>query len=550
MKRLFALLLAGIMVISLAACGSKEEPKPSDRVAVPDSSNQEQPSNNTETEDGPQYGGHLDVRVASTLVSLDPHKAVGTWRNIWTNMVFEPFITRDAENKIVPGLCNYELSDDNLVLKFWVRDNATFSDGTAVEIEDVVASLERGFKLYSSLKKYVAPYVASLKIESKEATLTLTEYHEKCWFYLASWQTWCSVMPKEICEKYPDDYITDQVEDVIGTGPYVVSEFENNVSITLKRREGYTPYTENNTGMATPKMGYLDSVTYWYNGDDSSAGLAALSGDYDLVEVIAADYMPMVEQQGLVKEILPSNVGVAIYFNTVGTNNVCAKYPALRKAIMAAIDFEEFAGVITDGAAKLTGYPLLDQKYKTDVFDKADYFGESDLDTAEKYLEEAKAQGYSGEPVQITYNNTRNDVPSLLAGYLDEAGIEYEVNLMEANAYAEFVGDANNNWDFQFMWPTLSYTPTQMPVGMIETYYKNPEKDALLKEMEMLDPDSEAYMAKWNELADTMVEDCASVMLGTIDWFWYHPETFHSNDNGLNRFLFNAYWTDPENHPG
>ena len=546
MKRLIAFLLAAVMLLSLAACSGSAEPDTSSEPSQqPSQQDSQQPGGET---DGPQYGGHLDVRVASTLVSLDPHKAVGTWRNIWTNMVFESFITRDADNNIVPGLCNFDLSEDYLTLKFWVRDNATFSDGSAVEIEDVVASLQRAFKLYGSLKKYVAPYVESLTVDGKEATLKLTEYHEKSWFYLASWQTWCAVLPQEICEKYPDDYITDQIEDAIGTGPYIVADFENNVSVTLKRRDGYTPSTENNTGMATPKMAYLDSITYWYNGDDSSAGLAALSGDHDLVEVIPADYMAMAEQQGLVKEVLPSNVGVAIYFNTVGTNNICAKYPALRKAIMAAIDYEEFAGVITDGASKLSGFPLLDERYKTDVFEQADYFGATNAEAAQKYLAEAKAQGYQGEPVQITYNNTRNDVPSLLAGYLSDAGIEYEVNLMEANAYAEFVGDANNNWDFQFMWPTLSYTPTQMPVGMIETYYKNPAKDALLSEMEKLPQDSAEYLEKWNQLAEMMVEDCASVMLGTIDWFWYHPDTFVSNDNGLNRFLFNSYWKDPENH--
>ena len=92
------------------------------------------------------------------------------------------------------------------------------------------------------------------------------------------------------------------------------------------------------------------------------------------------------------------------------------------------------------------------------------------------------------------------------------------------------------------------YAPTQMPVGMIETYYKNPAKDALLSKMEKLPQDSAEYLEKWNQLAEMMVEDCASVMLGTIDWFWYHPDTFVSNDNGLNRFLFNSYWKDPENH--
>ena len=194
MKRLIAFLLAAVMLLSLAACSGSAEP---DASSEPSQQPSQQPGGET---DGPQYGGHLDVRVASTLVSLDPHKAVGTWRNIWTNMVFESFITRDADNNIVPGLCNFDLSEDYLTLKFWVRDNATFSDGSAVEIEDVVASLQRAFKLYGSLKKYVAPYVESLTVDGKEATLKLTEYHEKSWFYLASWQTWCAVLPQEICE--------------------------------------------------------------------------------------------------------------------------------------------------------------------------------------------------------------------------------------------------------------------------------------------------------------------------------------------------------------
>ena len=61
MKRLFTLLLAIVMVFLLAACSSPDNAEPSSDAST-------QPVGN---EEGPQYGGHLDVRVASTLVSLD-----------------------------------------------------------------------------------------------------------------------------------------------------------------------------------------------------------------------------------------------------------------------------------------------------------------------------------------------------------------------------------------------------------------------------------------------------------------------------------------------
>ena len=45
-----------------------------------------------------------------------------------------------------------------------------------------------------------------------------------------------------------------------------------------------------------------------------------------------------------------------------------------------------------------------------------------------------------------------------------------------------------------------------------------------------------------------MVDDCAFAYMSMIEWWWWHPETLHSNDEGLSRYVFNTYWDDPENH--
>ncbi len=550
MKKLIALLLVLAMSISLlAACGGQTP-------ETPDTPNNE--TQGADAPDGtaggdveatdPKFGGHANIHVYSQPTGLDPLKQTGMWKYIWLTSVYENALTRDADNNIAPGVCNFELSEDMLTLKLWVRDGATFHNGDTVEITDVVASINRALKLYENIKTYLAPYVESITVDGDVATMTFNAYTERGWGYLAAYQTWIAVLPEEICQKYSESYITDQIEDAIGTGPYKITEFVGSVSVTVEKYDGYVPCEEGYSGTAAPKIGYLDSMTFYYNADNSSATLALLSGDYDVTDVIDEEYLDMAEQQGIVRETLPSNVGTCMIFNTMGTNNICSKYPALRKAVMAAINYEELLDVVTDGASVLGGTPVYDELYATDVFEDADYFGEIDQDVVDKYLEEAYEAGYDDEPVQIVCDNTRTDLPALLTTYLDEAGINYDLTTMELATYNEFIGQPSNTWDFNFYWPTYSFTPSTMPLDFIVNNYKSEAKDDLLDQMALLQPDSEEYLALWEQLAAMMVEDCAVAHMGTIDWYWYHPSTFHSNDEGQARYMYNAYWDDPENH--
>lgn len=550
MKKGLALLLALVLVLSLFAACSNTEPEQTD---APDTSAPTESVTDAAPDTESIYGGHLDVRIASKPSGLDPLKFTGIWRYVYTTCVFENALTRDADDNIAPGVCDYELSDDYLTLKLWVRDGMAFHNGDPVDIYDVKASIERAMTLYKSFVTYVTPYVESITVDDAAKTMTIqfTEYRERIWYYLAAYQTWCAIMPKEICEKYADDYIIDQVEDAIGTGPYKISELKLDEYITLSKWEDYVVQESDRSGFAGPKYGYLDTMTFWFNGDDASAALATLAGDYDIVEAMPTDYMDMLESSGLTVYHAPSNTGTVMYFNCKGEANVCAKYPSLRRAIMAAVDYEEFLTVVTDNQQVMGGCIALSSRFDTDVFETADYYGKTDLAVVEKYLQAAKDEGWDGvEPVALVLSSDRNDIPTMLSSYLENAGIPFTLETMEGSAYSEFTGSPDNLWDFYFTWTNYATTPTLVNIGFIENNYKsiNGRKDTLLDQMYNLNPQSEEYLALWQELADEIVTDCCSAYMSMIDWYWFHAKDLVINDEGLVRYFFNTYWSNPEAH--
>ena len=544
-KKLFCLLLAVLMVVScLAACGGSGDS-----------------SGDPITSDGPKYGGHLNVRVASRPTGIDPLTQTGAWRIMYTMAVFENALTRDADNNICPSVCDYELSADQLDLKLWVRDGYVFSNGDNVDIYDVEASINRALRRYSVITKYVKPYVKSIAVENDGEKdilhVTFSEYDDKCMYYFASYQPWMGIMPKEICEKYANAYIISEIEDAIGTGPYVYSSFQDAVQVTLEKRKDYTPVDNSQyTGTAGTKYGYMDSITFWYNGTDASSAMALLAGDYDMCEVVPSDYKEMAEEAGITLTTLPSDQRTWIIFNTRGTENVCAKYPSLRKAVMAAIDYESFLNVVCDGSQIMEGPNsglIMGDKYPTDAFTSQDYFGEANQEVVDKYLEAAKAEGYKGEPVIITYHSGRSDIPTLLSNAMEKHGITIDLKINETSTQSSFVNDPSNPWDITFQWNTVPFRPSDLSDNLLENNYKSEEKDVLRAALSKLDPESEEYMAKWQELAQLTADGCYVGFMAAIDWWWWHPATLHANDDAENgntaRYLYNAYWDDPQNHP-
>lgn len=532
-KRVLALLMTLCMAINLlAGCGAGGGQAGGDLV---------------EEDFDPQYGGHLDVHIANGITAIEPVNHGNVWNYLFTGCMFENPLTRDAENQIAPGVCDYEVNEDMTVVTLWPREGILFHDGTPVEVEDVKASIERALRMGNGVPEYMNPVLKSMEIVDGKLVIEFTKYSELAWSRLAAYQTWMAIIPKEVCEMYPKNEIKAK-EHYIGTGPYKLKDYALQDFVAIERFEDYVPVEEGRTGYAGVKYAYLDSITFWQNTDYSSSTMAVMNGQYDVSDVIASEYEEMAKKAGVIRENFgDSNTGLDFYFNNGGGNNLCAKYPALRKAIMAAIDMEEWAELVSDGALKFGGPPVMDKKYDTGILEQTDWYGKTNMDAVDKYLEEARAQGYNDEPVQVCLSG-ESTAWTLIMGYLDNAGINYQTNYMDVMAYKSFVLDPMNNWDMGYGYLTGAWTPSTIIDDLIEYYYVSEERDRLREELADLELDSEEYMAKWEELHQLMVDDCSHIWIGFLDWYWNHNVELNCDYEGVHPYFFNAYWKNPEEH--
>lgn len=550
MKKLLALLLVAVMVISMAACNTEKPAGTTDKPAgttAPAGGNETTGTTAPVDPDADKYGGHLNYVLSWKPGNLDPAKSTGLWAYVFTSSVFEAPLTRDAEGNIRPNVCDFELSDDQLTLKLWVRDGVTFHDGSAVEIEDVIASIYRS--VHKSPRSYVAPYIKDVQIDDKGvATITFTEYNEKTMYYIACVNPFIGVMPKEIAEKYSYESgeIIIDVADCIGTGPYKVVEFISEVSVAVERHEGYIPVEEGYTGFASPKKAFLDSITFYYDSDTNASNIGMMNGDYDLRAGAGTDHTAQFEAAGLIKLDKLSNTGDMINFNTY-EDTLLGKSPDMRKAMVAAINWVEYFGVnntVVDGKGV---NPVLDSLYATDVFANADYFVNdgTNVEVSKKYQ---AAAGYNGEEIKLVVNNNLIQEITGLTGYWKAAGINIVIETLESSAYTEYYSTPTNVWGLRYQWPSLNNSPTLLSDTIMKGTYSTPEKDALLAELQTMIAGTPEYQAKWQELAQQMVDDCAVIFMKQTKLTWWRNPDLVFDYDGLSPYLFNAYWTNPAEH--
>lgn len=528
-KRLLCIIICLIVLFSMGGC--------SDTTDTDTSAN--------------RYGGHANIRV-SGISGLDPLSQTGYNNYQWTTMIFENALTRDTEDRIQPGVCEYTLSDDQLTLVLWVREGVMFHNGDTVDIHDVEASLLRAFRRYSSIKKKVVPYLDKMELDESAKTLTLrfTENREDILYYLASYRTWCAIMPKEICKAYEDKSISKEIADCIGTGPYKVTDFKRNSFITVSRFDGYVPNENGLTGFAGPKYAYLDSATFWNVSSDKSAVEGLIGGVYDSVDCMLPVFEGAMDSNHITSTERTGNSGWYMIFNPYGDTSVCRKYPSLRKAVMAAIDTEALLSTLTNSRYRLAKTPLLSDVYDTDIFQKAEYMGPADPELAAKYMAQAKQEGWNGtDPVVIVPFDINLEAAEQLEAFLYDAQIPV-VYKKVSGTNLSWRKNPKNQWDVYFYTAAFSFTPALTQDVIINTYWRSEEKDTIISNMKDLAPGDPQYMRLWLELAQLWVDDCAVPFLGYEDGTLFHKDTLHNNEDpgSFQRYWFNAYWDDPENH--
>lgn len=304
-KRLFALLLAVVMVSGMAACGNETAnngPKNSVVIAI---------GSEPETLDPTQGWGHGNSPIVqSTLVKYT------------ADLTFENDLATQ-----------YALSPDGLTWTFSIRDDAFFTDGEKVTASDVAFTLETAKAAQGSVDlTYMESAVAQddttvVIILSKPTSIFLNT--------LAS----IGIVPEHA---YGEDYGTNP----IGSGPYKFVEWRPQEQIIFTANENYY-------GDAPA----IKDVTVVFMSED--AALAAVqAGEVDVaystatlgtteVEGYHVEAIPSADNRGFTLPVLPNEGNTTESGAPIGNDVTCNI--EIRQAIAYAIDRQQVVDAVLNG---------------------------------------------------------------------------------------------------------------------------------------------------------------------------------------------------------
>lgn len=408
----------------------------------------------------------LEVVSPAQPANLDPHLSTLHITSEVTRPIYESLLDVDEQWNIKPVLAeSYERSDDGLVFTFHLRDGIKFQDGSDMDSQDVVVSMER-WQRNSSLAESlfagatwtaVDPLTVELKVSSPSFL------HE---VQLSSRMVQVpAILPSEIVEAAGDDPITEYV----GTGPYEFVEWQSDQFIKIKKWEEYQPGEGETSGLVGDKTGAIDDITFNFVADPSTRTMGLQSGQYDIVTEVPYDSLDQIYND--------PNLEVGSYLITpqqmIFSSREASpvKSVEFRQAVNAAVDRDPIMMAAVGGDADL--YELVHHQmaksqeniWNTDV-GKAE-FNRADTGEAKELL--AKA-GYSGEPVTLIvtrdYTESYNSAV-VFQEQLKAIGIPVELEAMEWGAYIERYLNDQESWDLTVL-PAVTQPEPSTTVGFNE----------------------------------------------------------------------------------
>ena len=444
MKKAVAVLLTLILALSLCACG------------------------------GQQKSNHDTFVFGDYVGNVDPASGAYAWVGMRTG-VMESLFKFDENLNVQKNLVeDYSVSEDGMTWTIVLKKGITFQSGNTFDAEAVKASLERTCSMQARAD-------GELKIASMEAdglTLKITTREPN------------PSLPNCMCDPYSGIVDVKSLDAdgnaTIGTGPFKLVEYVENERMELDAYDGYWQ------GKPASRHITIRSIS-----DLDASSLALQKGELDACYGLSYDARDLFDGVSgfKISQAATSRV-YKIYFNH---EHEFTGDPVFRKAVCMAVDRENYAAVLVNGAGTPT----------KSTFPAATAFGGDELapNTPDYDLEGAKAllaeNGYKdtdgdgiiekdGKPVSlqiITYGRTGLPQSSqALASALKQLGIDATVEQLESTEERANAGTYDLSVYAEITLPTgdpYSYIASNYKTGGVQNYgkYSDPEVDALIDEL-------------------------------------------------------------------
>lgn len=321
--------------------------------------------------------------------SLDPANGYSGWFLVRYG-VGETLFKLDENMDVMPWLAeSYEIVN-NTTWKIKIGDNIKFQNGKILTAKSVKESLERTIELNSRARLTLK--IENIEVDENSIVITTTEENP--------------TLINDLCDPFSSIIDVNSSEDIdvspIGTGPFMVEEFNHSGASYFKKNNDYWGGEVK-----------LNSIKVLPIGDADTLAMALQSGEIDVAQGLSYSMINLFESDSNYKiSSVDTSRAILMYFNE---NNDKLSNGNLRKAINMLIDKNLYSNSILNGQAT----PAIGVFPSSTNYSLENSYISYDKDMA---LEILKNEGY------IDSNND---------GILDKDGINLSFNLVTYSSRAE-----------------------------------------------------------------------------------------------------------------
>lgn len=462
----------------------------------------------TNTSDNNSEKAVFKYNESAGIVNLDPAFARDQ-AHIWVcNQLYNGLVQLDDSLNVLPCISkNWKISNDGLIYTFYLRDDVYFHKSTLFDTgtRKVVAD-----DFVFSFNRLVDPSTASPGswvfgqvnriggkpefITDNDTTFVIKLIKPFPPFLSILAMQYCSVIPHEVVKYYRNDFR----KNPIGTGPFFLKNWEENIKMVLQKNDHYF---EKEDGVQLP---YLDAVSISFLIDKMTVFLEFTLGNLDFISGIDASYKDEVlNRAGQLKDKYKGkfNMISVPYLNTeyfgilMDTNlqNVKAsplKHKAVRQAINYGFDREKMIRYLRNGIG-VPGTKGMIPKGMPAYADDANYGYYYNPGKAKELLIKA---GFNNTnlipPVTIVTTSDYLDLCKFVQSQLQDIGFTIEIEVSPPAAVIERRAQSRVNF-FRASWIadypdeenylSLFYSENFAPSGPNYTHFLDNTFDSLYR---------------------------------------------------------------------
>lgn len=490
-----------------------------------------------------KYGGTMRLNFNGATNSLDPAQFFTNQNYVPGYHIYESPVQVADDGSIWPGVCEYELSEDGLQLTLTVRENVKFHNGDTVDINDVVASIDR-FLVYSSTgQANFGDYITDTQVNGSSVVYTLSSVAPIALLSIGELKGGCKVMPAEIAQAHMDSYITDDAE-IVGTGPYKLDTWNRETDLTLVRFEDYVPFESGGTGPAAAKHAYFDKIYCSVAGDQTARANGMIGGNFDYSTSILTSMASQLQAAGCWSDKDWNGWSPTIIFNLNPSNS---------SSIVNNVDFRRAVRACLDADSILLATKTDPTQYEVDgcpMMPSSPYYNEilnqnmgQDLEKAKEYLE---ASGYNGETIRWWCADSDSYYTTALPASenLKAIGVNVDLQLKDVTTYEASYNDPNcADFDIccretqkSYLHPLLS----QFVSGYL--LWDSPERTEIIDRLGSTTAGSEESIQAFTDFCTLLDDQVPYIILGDFGTVCWYSENMIPDRKGVDMYWWNSYF--------